>query len=161
MKKLDIFELTLDNGGSAYGVIIDTVSIDGDELNTKYTHLCYCQNRLFYYIEEVSYCGVDPNTHEAMYETTYKRGKTVVDYTILPDYDERLDNWVEEHKMNHRMVLIESTLGLTIEQEVAICEAIGKIVTPREKHLHVTFDRHFADKELCDKYHLQFDTIDE
>ena len=162
MKKLDIFKMTLANGiDTAYGVVVDTVRIDGDELNTKYTHLCYCQNRLFYYIEEVVYCGVEPNTHEAMYETTYKRGNVVVDYVVLPDYDECLTSWIEQHNLNRRMILIESTLGLSAEQEVAICEAIGKIVSPEEKHLHVAFDRHFADKELVDKYNLVYTTIDE
>lgn len=162
MKKLDIFEMTLDNGvDTAYGVVIDTVRIDGDELDTKYTHLCYCQNRLFYYIEEVAYCGVEPDTHEAMYETTYKRGNTVIDYVVLPDYDACLQNWIERQKMNHRMILLETTSGISIEQEVAICEAIGKILSPGEKHTHVMFDRHFADKELCDKYNLVYTTIDE
>lgn len=162
MNKLDIFEMTLDNGvDTVVGVVVDTVSIEGDELDTKYTHLCYCQNRLFYYIEHVEYRGVEPDTHEPMYETTYKRGRTVVDFVVLPDYDECLQGWIERQKMNHRMILLETTSGISIEQEVAICEAIGKIISPEEKHVHIAFDRHFADKELCDKYNLVYTTIDE
>lgn len=158
MKKLDIFKLTLPNSvDTAIGIVIDVISKEVVEHTTFEKYLCYSQNRLFYYHHTITAC----NCVECTYDEHWAIGETIVDYTILPDYDELLDNWLEEDKMNHRMILIESTLGLTIEQEVAICEAIGKIVTPKEKHLHVTFDRHFADKELCDKYHLQFDTIDE
>ena len=162
MKKLDIFEMTLDNGVDvAYGVVIDTINTVENNFDKKYTHLCYCQNRLFYYIEKLTYRGIESDTHEPMYETTYERGNTVVDYVVLPAYDECLANWIEQHKLNHRMILIESTLGLTVDQEVAICEAIGKIVYPEEKHLHVSFDRHFADRELVEKYNLGYTPFDE
>lgn len=161
MKKLDIFELNLDGGDTVYGVIIDTVKIEEDGLDVVHTHLCYAQNKLFYYIERVCYCGIDENTHELTYRHTYTRGNTVAENVSLPDYDACLTSWLERQKLNSRMILIESTLGITVEQEVEICEAIGKILSPGEKHLHIRFDRHFADKELVDKYNLKFDAIDE
>lgn len=158
MEKLNIFEITLPNGvDTALGVVIDVVSIEGDKFDTKTKYLIYCQNRLAYCIEHKVCVGTD-------YDTTYYFDNTVIDYVVLPEYDECLANWREQQKLNHRMILIESALGLSVEQEIAICEAIKgivEIVSPEENHLHVAFDRDFADKELVDKYNLVYTTIDE
>ena len=84
MKQHDIFTFDAPNGAKVNAVVLDLVK-ESDGFYTpgaKYsTFLCYAQNRLFLY-QEIKVYG----------ETTYKLGKTIVDYAILPDYDAILEN---------------------------------------------------------------------
>lgn len=166
MEKLDIFTFYPNGVDEVYGVVIDRVNdtrvptIEGDVETIYECYLCYAQNKLFYY-SRFRHVRLMADGVERVIEDDFTASDPIVDYVVMPDYDECLAGWIERHNLNHRMVLIESTLGLSVEQEVAICEAIGKIVSPEENHLHVAFDRHFADKELVDKYNLVYTTIDE
>ena len=70
MKKNDIFTFTAPNGVEVTAVVVHA---------TRSTYLCYAQNRLFEMWESqefgLAYNGV------------------VVDYAILPDYDEMLERY--------------------------------------------------------------------
>lgn len=71
MKKNDIFTFTAPSGVEVTAVVIDKVPCtDGVMTDTLY---CYGQNRIFTYIETGG---------------LHKYGKVIVDYAILPDYDE-------------------------------------------------------------------------
>lgn len=162
MSKGTVFEFDTTNGGKAIGIVVDTIDIDGDAaFEYTSTYLCYSQNRLFYLIVSNKYAGIDPETHDAAYYVEHKVGNTVIEYVILPEYDEAIAHYEEEQSFNHRMILIESTSGITVEQEVKICEAISNIVGDNNKHVHIMFDRHFADKELCDKYNLVYTELED
>ena len=166
MEKFDIFTFCPNGVDEVYGVVIDHVTdapvptMEGDVETIYESYLCYAQNRLFYF-SRFRHVRLMADGVKRVIEDDFTASEPIVEYVVMPKYDERLANWLEQQKMNHRMILIESTLGLSVEQEVAICEAIGKIVSPEENHLHVAFDRHFADKELVDKYNLVYSTIDE
>lgn len=165
MKKLDIFTFRPNGADEVYGVVIDRVNdtsvptMEGDVETIYECYLCYAQNRLFYF-SRFRHVRLMADGVERVIEDDFTASEPIVEYVVMPAYDECLTNWIERQKMNHRMILIESTIGLSVEQEVAICEAIEKIVSPEKKHLHVSFDRHFADKELVDKYNLVYTTID-
>ena len=166
MNNLDIFTFCPNGVDETYGVVIDRVNdtpvptMEGDVQTIYECYLCYAQNKMFY-LSRLRHVRLMADGVERVIEDDFKHSEPIVEHVVLPDYDTCLTNWIERQKLNRRMILIESTLGLSVEQEVAICEAIGKIVSPEEKHLHVAFDRHFADKELVDKYNLVYTTIDE
>lgn len=165
MNKLDIFTFCPNGVDEIYGVVIDRVNdtpvptMEGDVETIYECYLCYAQNRLFY-LSRFRHVKLTADGVERVIEDDFKPSEPIVEYVVMPAYDDCLANWLEQQRMNRRMILIESTLGLSVEQEVAICEAIGKVVSPEEKHLHVAFDRHFADKELVDKYNLVYTTIE-
>jgi len=173
MKKGTIFQVTAPNGVEITAVVLNTTSsFDESSYNDRvhYRHICYAQNRIFEYFvsyERVSVAvGRNEYGDDIMDDQTViidsSFGETLVDYCVIPAADEALEKYTtEQDTLNHRMILLETTSGISIEQEVAICEAIGKIISPEEKHVHIAFDRHFADKELCDKYNLVYTTIDE
>lgn len=173
MEKGTIFQVTAPNGVELTAVVLNVTSIfDESSYNDRVhcRHICYAQNRIFEYFvsyEKVSVAiGKDEYGDDIMDEQTViidsSFGETLVGYCVIPTADEALEKYTtKQDKFNYRMILLETTSGISIEQEVAICEAIGKIISPEEKHVHVTFDRHFADKELCDKYNLAYTTIDE
>jgi hypothetical protein len=73
MKKNDIFTFTAPNGVEITAVVIDKVPCTGGVMTD--TLYCYSQNRIFTYIETVG---------------LHKYGEIIVDYAILPDYDEWL-----------------------------------------------------------------------
>lgn len=81
MRKNDIFTFTAPNGAEVIAVVLDKQLKRDDCILTIHQHLCYAQNRLFYYIEKY-FPDVD--------KTEYEIGNTIVDYVIIPDYDELL-----------------------------------------------------------------------
>jgi len=82
MKKNDVFTFTAPNGVEVTGVVTAIIS------STKYqtVALCYAQNRLFTFYEHIAY---DMETGDA--ESDYSYGEILVDYAILPDYDDMLE----------------------------------------------------------------------
>lgn len=100
MNKHDVFQFTAPNGVEVAAVCIDCISNTlreyDDHLCCKY--LCYAQNRLFTYF--VEYCqepvaidqdefGDDVFDYQTVVvESSY--GEVIVDYAILPDFDEQL-----------------------------------------------------------------------
>ncbi len=87
MKKNDIFTFTSPNRVEVTGVVTAIIS------RTKYqtVALCYAQNRLFTFYEHIAY---DIETGDA--ESDYSYGKILVDYAILPDYDDLLENYYHQ-----------------------------------------------------------------
>lgn len=83
MKKNDIFTFTAPNGVEVKAVVIDELTSDYREMTDTIINvfLCYAQNRIFTYFEEVE---KDAHTIKAYY------GKVLVDYAVLPEYDELL-----------------------------------------------------------------------
>ena len=77
MKKNDVFTFTDSNGAEVIAVVIDELSahvIDYTDCTT-FTYLCYAQNHLFTFIVDEYYRCF---------------GKVIVEYAVLPDYDEML-----------------------------------------------------------------------
>ena len=105
MKKNDVFQFTAPNGVEVIAVVLDKTTHLA-EMNDDYTavYLCYAQNRIFSYIyteRTVPVCigqdeyGDDRFEYQDVKE--YEYGKVVVDYAILPDYDELLKSFNETH----------------------------------------------------------------
>ena len=81
MKKNDIFTFTAPNGVEVTAIVIAIIS------SSRYQTiaLCYAQNRLFTFYEHIAY---DVESGEA--ESDYSYGEILVEYAVLPDYDEFL-----------------------------------------------------------------------
>jgi len=81
MKKNDIFTFTAPNGVEETAVVVAIIS------SSRYqtVALCYSQNRLFTFYEHIAY---DVESGEA--ESDYSYGEILVEYAVLPDYDELL-----------------------------------------------------------------------
>ena len=81
MKKNDIFTFTSPNGVEVTAIVIAIIS------SSRYQTiaLCYAQNRLFTFYEHIAY---DVESGEA--ESDYSYGEILVEYAVLPDYDEFL-----------------------------------------------------------------------
>ena len=85
MKKNDVFTFTAPNGVEVTAVCLDKELCTEDLIGVYLcTHVGYSQNRLFVFTTRKWY---DANTGEIM-EGSIKFVKTIVDYAILPDYDE-------------------------------------------------------------------------
>ena len=80
MKKNDVFTFTAPNGEEVTGAVIDVVE------TSYYTnlYLCYAQNRLFYIFETIN---------EDLYYVEMNVGETIVEYAVLPAYDEALERF--------------------------------------------------------------------
>ena len=101
MKKNDVFTFTAPNGVEVTGVCLEAISTVvekglGDPMTIK--HLCYAQNRLFthytkYVVEPVAIdtdeFGDDIFDYQPV-EIKAHYGEVLVDYAVLPDYDELL-----------------------------------------------------------------------
>ena len=83
MNKNEIFTfIAPSNGAEVDAIVLDkSASFDAFTDISTVMYLCYAQNRLFYYYE----C-----TNCLTGETKEMVGKPIVDYCILPDYDELL-----------------------------------------------------------------------
>ena len=86
MKKNDVFTFTAPNGVEVIGVVTAIIS------STKHqtVALCYAQNRLFTFYEHIAY---DIETGEAVSDYSY--GEVLVDYCILPKYDNALNRYTD------------------------------------------------------------------
>ena len=91
MRKHDVFTFTAPNGVEATAVVIAELSSSYNEMDDSIykEFLCYAQNRLFTYAE--TYKRENAFTEEETIFTADKDyGEVIVDYAILPDYDEML-----------------------------------------------------------------------
>lgn len=87
MKKNNIFTFTAPNGEEVTAVAIDCISNESNSIGCTNIWLCYSQNRLFtYIIEQHDFTGFG----KCDVASSAKYGKVLVDYAILPDYDELL-----------------------------------------------------------------------
>lgn len=94
MKKNDVFTFTAPNGVEVTAVVIAELSSSYNEMDDSIykEFLCYAQNRLFTYAE--TYRRENAFTEEETIFTTDKDyGEVVVDYAILPDYDDMLERY--------------------------------------------------------------------
>ena len=82
MKKNDIFTFTAPNGVEVTAIVLKSIF----QGSCKSTLICYAQNKIFTYIEEE--CLKFEGTAE--WKKEYSYGEIIVDYAILPDYDELL-----------------------------------------------------------------------
>ena len=117
MKKNEIFTFTAPNGAEVTAVVIDCLGtnfeevVDSKHWDNKY--LCYAQNRLFYHTEWTQidkvidddfvascdgttdwYYAVRYHSHDV--KTTGSKQEILVDYCILPDYDDMLENYYHQ-----------------------------------------------------------------
>ena len=85
MKKNDVFTFTAPNGVEVTAVCLDvTHSFQCGEDTWCHEYLCYAQNRLFIGAAYTVYEG------DEYKEYNFAQERIVVDYAILPDYDELL-----------------------------------------------------------------------
>ena len=82
MKRGDIFTFIAPNGVEVTGVCLYPI-FKGTAVTT---YVCYAQNRLFTMLEESTM------TDKGV-EKTMKYHEVIVDYAILPDYDEMLERY--------------------------------------------------------------------
>lgn len=85
MKRGDIFAFTAPNGVEVTAIVVDSIITKGGKYGQlkNVTHICYAQNRLFYYFEnQINYK-----------DTEFKYGKIICEYCILPDCDDMLDRY--------------------------------------------------------------------
>ena len=82
MKKNDIFTFIAPNGVEVTAIVLESIF----QGSCKNTLICYSQNRIFTYIEEIYRKNED--TGEWLKDYSY--GEILVDYAILPKYDELL-----------------------------------------------------------------------
>ena len=97
MKKNDVFTFTAPNGVEVTGVCLDSIRSTYESGVWYVTYLCYAQNRLFTIKEERSIVPVAVDIDEFgddVFEeqecVTQNCSEVLVDYAILPDYDECL-----------------------------------------------------------------------
>ena len=97
MKKNDVFTFTAPNGVEVTAVCLDiTYSYQCGEDTWYYEYLCYAQNRLFI---GATYKVYEEDSYK---ELDFTQERVVVDYAILPDYDDMLEAY-----SNHQVTLAE------------------------------------------------------
>lgn len=99
MKKSEIFTFTAPNGVEVTAVVINKLRTDYRESTDTIVRvwLCYAQNRLFTYFEEIGRKNAcTPEEEEFVIKAWY--GTVIVDYCILPDYDDMLE--AKQQKFN-------------------------------------------------------------
>ena len=85
MKKNDVFTFTTPNGVEVTAVCLDVTHCHQCKENTwYYAYLCYAQNKLFIKATHIVYEDGEYRESDTLHE------REVVDYAILPDYDELL-----------------------------------------------------------------------
>lgn len=90
MQKGDIFEFTADNGVSVRAICLDRVDRQDYYDGSGYeSYLCYAQNRLFYYIQNFT-VEYNEDSLEPECTSTWELGNTLVDYCVIPEWDEVL-----------------------------------------------------------------------
>jgi hypothetical protein len=85
MKKNDIFTFTAPNGEEVTGVVLNN---SWDDVHAANVYLCYAQNRLF--AATTSNQWIDRDGRKIRVESPIEIREILVDYAILPDYDELL-----------------------------------------------------------------------
>ena len=111
MKKNEVFKFTAPNGVEVTAVVVDVLEPITDQVPDETMvitkHLCYAQNRLFYYdvvhsIKKVIdedfepsedmdyYYALEYHSHEVKSSSEHLR-EVIVDYCILPEYDTILE----------------------------------------------------------------------
>ena len=102
MKKNDVFTFTAPNGVEVTGIVVDIVvehEENGLDESLLDTYLCYAQNRIFYYKHHYGHCQelvscLDDDEDYPIYKEVdvdkWYIDEIIVDYAILPDYDELL-----------------------------------------------------------------------
>ena len=87
MKKNDVFTFTAPNGVEVTAVVVHVYETRNEWYSViQSDYLCYAQNRLFignYYDENGTFCN------------KFTQHDIVVDYAILPDYDEMLERYYD------------------------------------------------------------------
>ena len=97
MKKNEIFTFTASNGTEVTGVVVDCVYEDESPWEFTRILLCYSQNRLFLYQE--GWFDSSDEYHVYPLESTDKFLRTVVDYAVIPEYDEMLEEaYLNKHE---------------------------------------------------------------
>ena len=109
MKKNDVFTFTAPNGVEVTAVAIEQCGMSYERtfgLRIVATWLCYGQNRLFTYFEEIRRKNAcTPEEEESVIKTWY--GTVIVDYCILPDFDAMLKAYSD-----HLITLAEEQSGM-------------------------------------------------
>ena len=102
MKKKDVFTFTAPNGVEVTGVVLEQLQSQIDDCSNvvRCEYLCYAQNRLFIYYEtwdrEPVAIGQDEYGDDILEEQEVLIGsntKVIVDYAILPEYDDALEDY--------------------------------------------------------------------
>jgi hypothetical protein len=97
MKKNDIFTFTAPNGVEVTAIVVNQISDDyiedHDAMSKEW--LCYAQNRLFTFYEMVGRKNAFTPKEEAyLIDSWY--GRILVEYCIIPEYDEMLEDYYHQ-----------------------------------------------------------------
>ena len=112
MKKNEIFTFTAPNGAEVVALCLKSMGTVGNM--TQY--LCYGQNRLF--TMEEFYSEWIEETGEVCQESQIGYGETLVEYAILPEYDDML----EAHHQHEESIKIVQGFGYTRAEASNILE---------------------------------------
>ena len=106
MEKNDVFTFTAPNGAEVTGVCLDLIRSTYESNVWYVTYLCYAQNRLFTIKEErgtvpvaVDIDEFGDDVFEEQEYVTQNYGEVIVDYAILPDYDEQLEDYYHQQDL--------------------------------------------------------------
>ena len=113
MRKNDIFTFTAPNGVEVQAIVVDETHVYHlpNEDARLHTYLCYGQNRLFYYAWLEGFIRHTPE--EKCWEASeYSYVNKLVDYCILPNYDELLARY-----NNDKADSYEEAVNIVIKQQ--------------------------------------------
>lgn len=92
MKRGDVYKITIDDV-TVNAVCINAYCMDNYEENNGYTYyLCYAQNSLFHCIHNY-YEYFDHDTEMWKSHEYWELGDTLVDYCVIPEFDEILKSY--------------------------------------------------------------------
>ena len=99
MKKNDVFTFTAPNGVEVTAVVVHVYETRNEWYSViQSDYLCYAQNRIFTYFEEVGRRNAfTPDEETYILRACY--GKVLVDYAVLPDYDAMLEDYYHQIDM--------------------------------------------------------------
>jgi hypothetical protein len=100
MKRGDLFTFNSPAGVEVTAVVLHVNKVYEDSDGMMFEHICYAQNRLFTYFVKYGDMPVesyDENLNRVAinYQTvvlTAAFGEVIVDYVVIPDYDDALEN---------------------------------------------------------------------
>lgn len=157
METNEIIKIKIDNKETPV-FVVDKIYITDDSFKEKTTdiYLCYGNHSLFYYIINSENQGFDEN-HNPIVSEECIVGKTLINNITVDAYEKAISDWLEEQEITYRMILIKSKKFITFDQELAINNAITKIIATPGNVVHIKFDRNFASNELVKEFNLNFE----
>ena len=90
MKKNDVFTFTAPNGVKVIGIVIYRRKLETFVNYIRYEYVAYAQNRLFTCTQMVRV--IDKENYN---DCTIEFEKVLVEYCVIPEYDDKLANYFD------------------------------------------------------------------